>query len=484
MKSRALNWINWSLMIVFMGAFLVGVNLVAHTRFARIDMTTDKVWEISPQSRQLLKSIPREFQIYLNAMSEGPMQDKSLPEAWRRTQLLLFEMANQNSNIKVAPLIEGSRAQAAVMGQVGRPEPNMLYFVYKTVDEKPVSRAISITDLYQGNPQTGDIIDYIGESRIITTISQLIQDRKTKIYYTEGHKEIPAGVPDRRGWTAIQVKLTALENAEFKPLDLSRARAVPDDADLLLILAPWSDFTTVETDALSKYWQRGGRLFVALHPLTGDPIDELRKFLETCGVKMNRDIVIDAAREQNEPLILVVREYGRHPVNQGMFGLPFRVALSCSVDPVVANKRMQSMTLFRSSPQTWGETDLPPKNTAKQSPGERWGPVPLAVASEESFATGKLSRIIAWGGVVALSNEFNMIQDTPNDLTLGYILNNFRWLMERDVLIAAPTDSRKPRMKPFAPPPGANAIIGWISLAGIPLLGVLLGGLAWYFRRK
>ncbi|HEU4339262.1 MAG TPA: Gldg family protein [Planctomycetota bacterium] len=479
MKSRALNWLNWSLMIVFMAAFLVGVNLVAHTRFARIDMTTDKVWEITPQSRQILKSVPRELSIYVNPWFEG-VQDKSLPEAWRRTHLLLFEMANQNSNLKVGHISEGFKAKASVMSQMGTPEPNSIYFIYKTIEDKPVSRVVSIGDLYQGNPQTGDIIDYIGESRIITTIAQLISDRKTRIYHTIGHREVPPNVSDRRGWSAVQVKLTALENAEFKPLDLARDKAVPDDADFVLIVAPVTDFTTVETDALTKYWQTGGRLFVAVYPLIPDPMTEFRRFLETVGVKMNRDIVVDGARELQDPGKLIVRDYGRHPVNQGMFGLPFQFAFSCSVDPNVVNKRMQAMALFMSSRQTWGETDL--KSTPKHGPGDRWGPVPLAVAAEESIAAGRLSRIVAWGGVSALTNEYNLVQDQPNELTLGYILNNMRWLMEREV--STPTASRRPRMKPFSPPPGADTVIGWISLAGIPFIGVLLGGLAWYFRRK
>lgn len=483
-KRRLLIWLNVSLMTLLMAAFLVGVNLLAHSRFARIDMTTDKVWEISPQSRQILKSIPRELQIYINAVSEGPVQDKSLPEAWRRTLNLLGEMVNQNPKIKMSPIFEGTQAQSSVIAQFSRPEPNMIYFIYKTIDEKPLSRAISIGDLYQGNPQSGDIIDYIGEPRIITTIAQLVSDRKAKICVTEQHKEIPPNSAERRGWSALQGRLTALENTEFKPINLAREKAVPDDADLVLIVAPESDFTTVETDALKKYWSGGGRLFVALHPLFPDKQGELRAFLESIGVRANRDIVIDAQRELGDPGMLVIREYGRHPVNQGMHGLPFRVALTCSVDPAAVNRRMQSMALLLSSKATWAETDLPPKSASRQTPGERWGPIPVSVASEEITASGKPARIIAYGGVAALTNEFNMIQDTPNDFTLGYFLNNFRWLMERDVLIVDPASSRKPRMKPFTPPPGADSVIAWLSLGGIPFLGVALGGLAWYFRRK
>jgi len=485
-RRRLLTWLNVSLMTLLMAAFLVGVNLVANTRFARIDMTTDKVWEISPQSRQIVKSVTRDLEIYLNAVSEGPqMQDKSLGEAWRRTGQLLMEMANQNGNIRVIPIGEGSQAaQAKIISVFSGPVANTIYFIYKTADDKPVSRAISVTDLYQGNPQTGEVLEYFGEPRIVTTIAQLISDRKARIYHTVGHREIPPGVADRRGLSALMGRLTALENAEFKPLDLVKDKAVPDDADLVFVAAPISDFTTVETDALTKYWARGGRLFVAVHPLVPDKLDEFRKFLETCGVRLNRDFVFDAMRELRDPGMLVIRSFAHHPVNQGMPGLLFRVAATSSVDPMEVNRRMQSMPLFFSSPDSWAELDQPPSNSSKYNAGERWGNVPVAVASEEMGPSGRASRIIAWGGVAALTNEFNMVGDTPNDMTLGYILNNFRWLLEREMLIATPAAARKPRMKPFTPPPGSIAVIGWISVAGVPLLGVVLGGLAWFFRRK
>ena len=482
---RWLNWLNVAVMVFLMAAFLVGVNLISHARFARIDMTTDRVWDISPQARQILKGLKSDLEIYINAVASGPMaQDKSLPEAWRRTQLLLFEMASQNSKIKVLPIIEGSQAQAKVLNQFSGLEPNMLYFLYRASEEKPVTRAVSVTDFYTGNPVNGELTDYFGESRIVTTISQLISDRKLKVYHTVGHREPEPNSSQQRGLSVLSNRLTTLENAEFKPLDLARDKFVPDDADLVFIAAPMVDFTTVETEALTKYWQAGGRLFVATYPLIPNELAEFRKWMETCGILLNRDIVLDAQRELGDAAQLVIRDFTRHPVNLNMQGVPFRAGLTASVSSQPVNKRMQAMPLFLSSNQTWAEQDMPPRPGSKHGPGEQWGPVPIAAASEELGASGKTSRLIAWGGVSALTNEYNLMGAQPNDQTLGYILNNFRWLVEREVIIPVGMEARKTRMKPFAPPPGGNAVIAWISIAGIPLLGIALGGLAWYFRRK
>lgn len=484
-RRRFLLWLNVTVMILLMAAFLVGVNLIAHARFARIDMTTDKVWEISDQSRQILKSVSRQLEIYFNPVGPNLVdQDKAMPEAWRRAQLLLVEMANQNSKIQVWPIVPNSQAQARVASLVGMPEPNMIYFVYRTPDDKPLTRAMTITDLYVSNPQSGEVTDFFGESRIITAIANLISDRKIKIYCVEGHKEIPINAPERRGsLTVLGARLTALENVEFKPLDLGRVKSVPDDADLVFIAGPAHDYSTIETDALRQYWVRGGRLFVATYPVTPDPMEEFRKFLESVGVRLNRDIVVDAAREMGDSGVILVQRYAKHPVNLNQVGMDYRVAFTSSVDAQVVRKNMQSMPLFFSSEKCWTETDLPPTSKSRHTAGERWGPIPLAVASEEAVGPQKFARIVAWGGVSALTNELNLVQDRPNDLTLSYIVNNIRWLVDREMLVA-PKPSRQPRMRPFAPPAGADSVIGWISLGVIPFLGVALGGLAWYFRRK
>ncbi|HEY3225493.1 MAG TPA: Gldg family protein [Planctomycetota bacterium] len=487
-KRRLLIWLNVSVMTLLMAAFLFGVNLIANTRFLRFDMTTDKVWEISPQSRQIVRSVKRNLDIYLNLVSEGPAgQDKSLGEGWKRTQQLLIELSSQNPKIRWQPIMEGSPALSEVIKQFSKPEPNTIYFVTKTVDDKPISRALNVRELYEGNPQTGEVTDFYGEPRIITTIAQLISDRKAIIYFTVGHREIAPQGPGELGMAAVMNRLTALENIELKPLDLVKEKAVPADADLVFIPAPWTDLNTVETDALREYWKRSGRYFVAIHPLIPDPLSEFRKFTESCGVRVNRDLVLDSAVELRDPSQHAVRAFPpQHPVNRGMTGQQWlRIGTTCSVDAAPINKGMQGIPLFLSGPRAWAEEKFGPGDAPyQQSVGERSGEIALAVASEEFRPPAKPSRMIVWGGVLALTNKYNMAGDMPNDLSLGYILNNFRWLLEREEVISNPAAARKPRMKPFAPPPEALSVIFGISVFGVPALGVILGTLAWFFRRK
>ena len=489
-RRRALIAINVVAMTVLMAGFLVVVNLIANARYARIDMTADKVWEISPQSKQIVRSVKGELDIYLNPFLEGQAgQDRSLGEAWRRTERILLELKNLNSKINFEGIREGSKALAEVTTRFTGLSPNMIYFILKSGGDKPTTRAINIGELYAGDPMTGELLDYRGEAKIVSTIAQLMTDRRVKIYGTAGHREYIPTATDMRGMSALANRLEALENAEFKPLDLVKEKSVPTDADIVFIAAPVTDFSTVETDALADYWRRGGRIFAAFSPLVPDPLAELKKFFEDCGVKVNRDYVFDHAAELGDPNLLLIRAFGRHPVNQGMFGQGFKIAASSSVDPAPKHPNQQVAVLWETGPQTWAETDLRPNSPKDPSTGERQGNIPVAVAAEEvrKGAPGrpvKSSRMIVWGGVSAMTNYFNMSGDLPNEFTLGYIQNHFRWLLEREDVIAAPAAAKKARMRPFTPPAGAIGVIGWVSIGVIPFLGVVLGILAWIFRRK
>lgn len=489
-RRRILIAINVVAMTVLMAGFLVVVNLIASARYARIDMTADKVWEISPQAKQIVRSVKHDLEIYLNPFVEGPAgQDRSLGEAWRRTERILLELRNLNSKIRIEQIREGTRGLAEVVNRFSTLSPNTIYFILKSGGDKPTSRAINIRDLYQGDPMTGELLDYRGEAKVVSTIAQLITDRRAKIYGTTGHREYIPTETGARGMSALANRLEALENAEFKPLDLVKEKAVPTDADILFIAAPVTDFSTIETDALRDYWRRGGRIFAAFSPLVPDRLPELKKFFEDCGVKVNRDYVFDAAGELGDPHQVLIRAFPDHPVNQGMYGQMFRIAATSSVDPAPKHPGQRIAVLWQTGPQTWAETDLRIDSPPEPSLGEKQGQIPVAVASEElrrgsPGQPAKPSRMIVWGGVSALTNYFNMGGDIPNEFTLGYIQNHFRWLLDREEVIAAPAAAKKPRMRPFTPPPGAISVIGWVSIGVIPLLGVVLGVLAWFFRRK
>lgn len=107
------------------------------------------------------------------------------------------------------------------------------------------------------------ITSYNGEEIMASMISWVTQDEHRKAYFTQRHGEMAD--------LAFTNLLTAA-GYELDVIDL-RKNSVPDDADLLIVSNPTSDFEAskdgsvyTEIDKIKTYMERGGNLYVALDP--------------------------------------------------------------------------------------------------------------------------------------------------------------------------------------------------------------------------
>lgn len=97
---------------------------------------------------------------------------------------------------------------------------------------------------------------------------QLLRSRRTA-YLTVGHGELNASSPEdksRGRATEILETLLRKQNYMVKPLGLTQGlgREVPDDAEIVFVLGPTEPFAPEEIDALKRYADRGGHIFMAL----------------------------------------------------------------------------------------------------------------------------------------------------------------------------------------------------------------------------
>jgi hypothetical protein len=130
------------------------------------------------------------------------------------------------------------------------------------------------------------------DREVNTQLLKLVRDKR-KAYVMSGHGEITdpdsippmmkGFVPERR--TSVFKQRLGQLNYEVKDLGLiDLARDVPDDATMVIMLAPSLSLQPAEWAALSRYLDKGGRLLIAMDP-KGDPaLGELEGKL---GLKFN-----------------------------------------------------------------------------------------------------------------------------------------------------------------------------------------------------
>lgn len=107
------------------------------------------------------------------------------------------------------------------------------------------------------------------DQEVNSRLNKLARDRKT-VYLTVGHGELndrPKGEQKAEGRTADLLRqILEQQNYRMRDLGLNQGlgQAVPDDADLVLVLGPVTPFAPEEIATLKRYAEGGGKLLMAL----------------------------------------------------------------------------------------------------------------------------------------------------------------------------------------------------------------------------
>jgi ABC-type uncharacterized transport system involved in gliding motility auxiliary subunit len=145
--------------------------------------------------------------------------------------------------------------------------------------------------------------------------------------------------------------------------------------------------------------------------------------------------------------------------------------------------------------QSWGETEIVGKKRPKyDEDSDICSPIILAVASElreaepnptapphatQAFADiGKKGpRIVVFGDTDFAANAFS---DNPGNQDL--VLNAISWLARREKELGI--SAKAPDIRRAIVRPGQLTVIFWLSIVGLPSIGVIIGSFVWWRRRR
>jgi len=483
-RSRISLWAQVLLSGALLAFVLVGVNVLARKFYLRKDLTTERAFELDDATLQRLRALDRDVTIYLVFPGQEVSFDRCLPTVWQRIGVLCEEFRKRSSRIKVEIVTEANpSALEDLRRHFESPVSNSIYVVAHFDKERFGKKALGVRagSFYDGDPTTGRVDNFFGERWLLAALVASTQEKKRVVYSLIGHEEMT--VPS--GLTVLARFLEEREGVELRPLPLKDLPGVPGDAEGVLVAAPQSSLEPREIDLLKEYMSRGGGVFFAVDP--GSRAD-LQTFLRDFGVEARRGVVLDNYENlRHDRRFLRVQRYSDHEINRGMqnLNMSFIVPLTSIVRP--ANQRVAGCVvtpLFFSGPQAWEETGPLNQPRPVRDPGELSAmeteekQFPLGVAV--SVALGRHdARMIVWGSASALF-DYNI--GRLSVMNLEYILNHFRWLVGREELIAVPP--KRPGQRPMDLAPPTLARIQWITILGFPMLGIVMGFLAWFLRRK
>jgi hypothetical protein len=484
-KRRFMMWL-W---VVVTSAIVVGIlvfaNLITAKHKKRLDLTRDQMFSIDDATRAALKNVAVDVDIYVTYLQDAnPYQvDLSLPQAYILLKNVLTEFHHANERIRVEfAENEGDEVVSKIRGHFGgQSSANVVYIVAHRGDP-PLRLAVPIMELYQGDAKTGSLRVFFGESRLASAIIQATSDRRHLVYSTVGHNEMTAARSDSGSTALLTRALDGWANTNVKELDLPAAEKIPDDCEVLFMPGVRADLEPREIAMLQAYLEDGGRIFAGLEI---DTAPRFCKFLETWGIRANNDRVVDISEARTRDIAQIrVRQFGDHPTSQGMENIGFILTAPRSIDPIDSgNPRRRSTGTLYAGPNAWAQPAS--RRKIQQEPGDPTAPCLAAASStlvDNPKAKRKEAKLLVWGSYVAFT-DYTLAQgsDVREDY-VGYLLNNFRWLMDQEGAITVPP-KRLARRPVEISAVQANVMLG-VSVVAMPLVGVVLGIIAWFFRRK
>lgn len=361
-----------------------------------------------------------------------------------------------------------------------------------------------------------------GEEVFTSAVLNVTQEKQTTVYFVRGHGERDSGDFERAGLGNLA---TSIKRANYNiiPLDLLEKKRVPENCDILFIAGPTKSFSTEETNYIRNYLgtsarlldEKGelkeGKLLVMLEPVVGaNKPSGLKAMLGEYGIVVRDDAVV--YNKVNMPLYgmqtvveiyISDEKYLEHDITKDIEKLTsvFYGSSVVSVAPLTDTMAFSAKAIIRAPDSSWGETEIAGKGKKRpkyDDGADISSPITLAIAAElrapevtphqdvttPPHATKtfegigeKGSRIVVFGDTDFAANAFS---DNPGNQDL--VLNSISWLARREKELGI--SPKAPDVRRAVIKPAQLTLIFWLSIVGLPSVGIIIGGFVWWRRRR
>ena len=482
-RKRLMAWVQTGIQIVVLFGLLVIINLIAAKFPARLDVTSRQTYALSAMAEDLLRNLKYDVEIWIN-LDTGLSEDKALPNAMGVMGEMLSEFTRRTDHVKVYLLAgPNTKRYDEFQKHWSAVTPATLFVLAHLDGSRTNKKTVDIQEMYQGNATTGEVAVFRGEPILVQTIRDLGGNTKRIVYESEGHRETVTA--DVRKMSTLANFLRLNEGIEIRRLPLNEYKTIPVDCDLLMIMAPEQPFLENELGLIREYIERGGSLLVTMRPKVRTGLEPL---LEEYSIKVGDNVVLDPQQYAPPSMAsLVVVNFNVHPVNRQMANVQFLLPQSCTVDPIQRRDNSWTITpLAAAGPNSWEEKgNFGVNDRPKRDSDEREGDMKLIVAVEKvaKFPMDekhKTAKILVWGSALPFTNEVLKSPYVFQTVQGQYVINHFRWLLDRGLMEGGKTIPRKPLVMSATALDRMGYVINW----GFPAFGVALGLLAWFLRRK
>ena len=474
---------NVGVAVLLVTGIAVIANVIIVQRFdTSADWTSDKVYTLSDQTKKILHGLDREVQV-IAFFSLNPTNDQLARDRQRAQDLLqMYQRETDKLTVEFVDPYSGAM----------KSQEYEIQFDGTTVFESGGVR---------------ELITTVDEQKFTSSILKVVRDELLKIYFLTGHEE--QAIDDfnqDRGYSQTKEELEK-QNYRVETLSLTTQPEVPADCAALIIPGPKAPLMGHEVNAISKYLDKNGKLFLMLDPSVNsakDPNQGLVDLMNKWGVTIGNNLVLDRIRPAfflfggSQPEAPTLSDFEFHQITQDVLRqVTFQLARS--VTPKTnAGSNLNVKSLVKTTDEiggSWGETKRKADGTFDMDLSYTEGedtppPVSLAVAvqhEDSASTTGNDStadtpkasgtRIVVVGDSDFANNLF--FHGTGGG---DFFLNTVNWLtLEEDLIAIRPVDPTERSLRMMTP--SEVAFVQMTAIFLIPVIIFLIGVGVWWRRR-
>ena len=460
---------NYVVSIILVIALVSGLNYIGQRHLKRFDTTGGGRFTLAPQTMQVLSKLKNDIDLkaFFPGGEYAPLKEL-LVEYSTASRHLHYEFIDPDRQPDIAKQYEVTVYGAFTNPLTGSQlKFGTLVASYGNRKEKIEKRS-----------------EEIQEEDLTNAIIKVERSETKKVYFLQGHGEKDPSDTDRTGYSEAK-KAMEEQGYTVGTVNLASEGKVPADAKVLIEAGPTAEPFPQELQFVSDFLNKGSvGLLVLVDP---PPAPSLQSLLKSWGVQVDNDLVLDVSGVGRlmgaGPSIPLVRSYENHKITDRFKTMTF-FPLTRSIQPAKTIPSGTTVeTLFKSDPNSWGETDLKSKEATYDPGVDLKGPVSLAVAaSREIKPPSDNSPSLKSRMVIAGTSNFPINAYFPAQGNGNLFLNMVSWLAEDEDLISIrpkPPEDRRILMSQ-----SQLAMLRLVTIFALPGIALLFGIVVVWNRRR
>jgi len=456
------------LVLAIIATFIAITVITQKLQLTPIDFTEDKIFTLTEESKEQIKNIENQINIYFIGYSE---EDAVLDLARQ------YEKANKNISVETADAT--SRPDLAQKYGIETGSTGII------LESGKQSKVLASSDLYTYDYTTYESIN-IAEEKLTASIKAVSIEELPKVYFLNGYSTFSLN----NGMQYLNMYLQNEVN-KVETLDILTQGKVPEDCDTLIITSPESDFDDITTNAIIDYINKGGNILWLNSAMARSiELPNINKILTVYGIN---PFEVGVVREtdsskiiSNQPNI-IMPEIQYADVTNKIYNSEGIIFINATKINVVDDTKLGELNVTKTDLITTSENAYFRKDftiTSDKAQTEE--------KQESILLGGKFEKTIGeTTSTLIIYGENNFISDYPltkNSQTpiivyrnnKDLVLNSISYLTNReeDITVKKSTGSIT-----YIPTELEHKIIT-IIIFGLPILIIIVGIVVWQLRRR